>query len=165
MSSWKTVIKPILIGIPIGVTVIDKVGYIARVDGKSMQPLFNPGNVTDYIFLYRWTLRRSDILRGDVISFISPRNPDHIIVKRVIGISGDTVQPSKSDSVLKVPEGHCWVEGDHVGHSMDSHYFGPVSLGLVTAKATAIVWPPSRWQRIKPELRYERLPQNLLPLK
>lgn len=164
MSSWK-LIKPIFYGIPISVTIIDEVGYIARVDGKSMQPLFNPGNVTDYIFLYRLTLRHSSVIRGDVISFISPRNPEHKIIKRVIGIPGDSIQPTKSDTVLKIPEGHFWVEGDHVGHSMDSNYFGPISLGLITAKATAIVWPPSRWQRIRPELRYERLPRNLLPLK
>jgi len=51
---------------------------------------------------------------------------------------------------MQVPEGHCWLEGDHVGHSMDSNTFGPISLGLVTAKATHIVWPPSRWQQLHP---------------
>lgn len=55
-------------------------------------------------------------------------------------------------NVVRVPEGHCWVEGDHTGHSMDSNSFGPVSLGLVTAKATHIIWPPSRWQSMKPLL-------------
>lgn len=49
---------------------------------------------------------------------------------------------------IKVPEGHCWIEGDHTGNSLDSNTFGPVSLGLLTARATYIVWPPARWQRI-----------------
>lgn len=66
-------------------------------------------------------------------------------------------------SVVRVPEGHCWIEGDHIGHSMDSNNFGPVSLGLVTAKATCIVWPPSRWQVIIPFVPHSRLPLNLLP--
>lgn len=165
MSSWKTFLRSIIFGIPLGITIIDEVGYIARVDGKSMQPLFNPSNRTDYIFLCRWALRNSNIIRGDVISFISPKNPEHRIIKRVIGIPGDRILSWKRDNVVVVPEGYCWVEGDHTGHSMDSNHFGPVALGLVTAKATAIVWPPSRWQKIKPELRYERLPLNLLPLK
>jgi len=28
---------------------------------------------------------------------------------------------------VTVPAGHCWVEGDHHGQSMDSNLFGPVS--------------------------------------
>lgn len=165
MSSGRTFLKSILFGIPLTLTIVDKVGYIARVDGKSMQPLFNPNNRSDYIFLCRWTLRVSNIVRGEVISFISPKNPEHRFIKRVIGIPGDKIISPKRDDPVIVPEGHCWVEGDHTGHSMDSNHFGPISLGLVTAKATAIIWPPSRWQFIKPELCYERLPQNLLPLK
>lgn len=51
---------------------------------------------------------------------------------------------------IQVPQGHCWLEGDHIGHSMDSNFFGPISLGLITAKATYIVWPPSRWQQLYP---------------
>lgn len=60
-----------------------------------------------------------------------------------------------------MPEGHCWVEGDHTGHSMDSNCFGPVSLGLVTAKATCIVWPPSRWQYLKSTIPENRVPVNI----
>jgi len=50
------------------------------------------------------------------------------------------------------------VEGDHIGRSMDSNLFGPVSLGLITAKATAIVWPPGRWQGVKSFLPSTRAP-------
>ena len=64
-------------------------------------------------------------------------------------------------SYIRVPEGHCWVEGDHTGHSMDSNSFGPVSLGLVTAKASCIVWPPRRWQTLKLEIPKGRKPMNL----
>lgn len=63
--------------------------------------------------------------------------------------------------IVRIPDGHCWVEGDHAGHSMDSNSFGPVSLGLVTAKATFIVWPPSRWQNIETLLPDNRKPLNL----
>lgn len=167
MSVWKNFVKPLVFGIPIGVTFIDFVGYVARVDGRSMQPLLNPGKRNDFVFLSTWSYRHNQIQRGDVISFISPKNPEHKIIKRVIGIQGDSIQPrrGRADSAVLVPEGHIWVEGDHSVSSLDSNQFGPVSLGLVTAKATAIVWPPNRWQKIKPEIRYERLPSNLLPLK
>lgn len=165
MSLTKHFFKPLAIGFPIGVTFVDFVGYVARVDGKSMQPLLNPDQTKDFVFLSTWSPRHTKIQRGDVVSFISPKNPEHKIIKRVIGIQGDSIQPRKADAAVLVPEGHIWVEGDHTASSLDSNQFGPVSLGLVTAKATAIVWPPARWQKIKPELRYERLPINLLPLK
>lgn len=58
---------------------------------------------------------------------------------------------------MTVPEGHCWIEGDHTGNSLDSNHFGPVSLGLVTAKATYILWPPSRFQKLDSNLPKARL--------
>lgn len=77
-------------------------------------------------------------------------------------VSGDIVRTlGYKREVLRIPEGHCWVEGDHTGHSLDSNNFGPVSLGLVIAKATYIVWPPSRWQCIKRTLPEARIPVNI----
>ncbi|XP_017170751.1 mitochondrial inner membrane protease subunit 2 isoform X2 [Mus musculus] len=60
--------------------------------------------------------------------------------------------------LVKVPRGHMWVEGDHHGHSFDSNSFGPVSLGLLHAHATHILWPPERWQRLESVLPPERCP-------
>lgn len=31
---------------------------------------------------------------------------------------------------------------------MDSNTFGPIPLDIITARATRIVWPPSRWQTL-----------------
>lgn len=81
--------KHVLIGIPVGVTFLNTIGYIARVDGISMQPALNPNiNITDYVFLNRWSIRSLDIKRGDIISLISPKDPDVKIIKRVIGLEG-----------------------------------------------------------------------------
>ncbi|GIY81412.1 hypothetical protein CEXT_239741 [Caerostris extrusa] len=54
----------------------------------------------------------------------SPRDPDELI-KRVIAVEGDTVKASDMLRYVSIPAGHCWVEGDHTAHSMDSNYFGP----------------------------------------
>lgn len=149
--------KSIIIGIPIGITFIDIVGYVARVEGSSMQPYLNPGSKTDYVFLNKWSVRKLDIKKGDVISLISPKNSEVKIIKRVIGLQGECIKTiSFKRPVVKIPDGHCWVEGDHVGNSLDSNSFGPVSLGLVTAKAIAIVWPPSRWQILASDLPVDR---------
>ncbi|KAI4472027.1 integrin alpha repeat domain-containing [Holotrichia oblita] len=35
-------VKSIIVGVPIGITILDTIGYVARVDGISMQPALNP---------------------------------------------------------------------------------------------------------------------------
>ncbi|KYN01451.1 Integrin-alpha FG-GAP repeat-containing protein 2 [Cyphomyrmex costatus] len=141
--------RNVLIGIPIGIAFCDTVGYVARVEGISMQPALNPDlRYPDYVFLNRWAIRNQDIQRGDVVCVVSPKVPNQTLIKRVVGLAGDIIGTHGYKlCTIQVPEGHCWLEGDHVGHSMDSNTFGPISLGLVTAKATHIVWPPNRWQQ------------------
>ncbi|KYQ58744.1 Integrin-alpha FG-GAP repeat-containing protein 2 [Trachymyrmex zeteki] len=141
--------RNVLIGIPIGIAFCDTVGYVARVEGISMQPALNPDlRYPDYVFLNRWTIRNQDIQRGDIVCVVSPKVPNQTLIKRVVGLAGDIIGTHGYKlCTIQVPEGHCWLEGDHVGRSMDSNTFGPISLGLVTAKATHIVWPPNRWQQ------------------
>ncbi|XP_071960697.1 mitochondrial inner membrane protease subunit 2-like isoform X2 [Antedon mediterranea] len=146
-------------------TFFDKVGYFARVDGKSMQPALNPDGTKktsqDIVFLNRWAVKEYVIHRGDVVSMISPREPDEIIIKRIIGIAGDTVRTLKyKNRYVTIPAGHVWIEGDHSAVSLDSNVFGPVSLGLLHAKASMIVWPPHRRQMLKPFVPENRKPIN-----
>lgn len=84
-------VKCVIIGLPIGATFLDSVGYVARVDGISMQPALNPDkSTTDYVFLNRWVVRSFEVKRGDIVSLISPKDPDLKIIKRVVGIQGKT---------------------------------------------------------------------------
>ncbi|CAM2098386.1 unnamed protein product [Caretta caretta] len=92
-------------------------------------------------------------------SIMSPKNPEQKIIKRVIALEGDIVKTiGYKNKYVKIPHGHIWVEGDHHGHSFDSNAFGPVSLGLLHARATHILWPPRRWQKLQPMLPPERIP-------
>uniref|UniRef100_A0A6I8PLX1 Mitochondrial inner membrane protease subunit 2 n=1 Tax=Ornithorhynchus anatinus TaxID=9258 RepID=A0A6I8PLX1_ORNAN len=89
----------------------------------------------------------------------SPKNPEQKIIKRVIALEGDIIKTmGHKNRFVKVPRGHIWVEGDHHGHSFDSNTFGPVSLGLLHAQATHILWPPQRWQKLYPILPPDRVP-------
>lgn len=158
----KLFLKTIILGVPVGITFVDVVGYVARVDGTSMQPSLNPSSITDYVFLNRWSVRFFEVSRGDVVALTSPKDPDQKLIKRIVGLEGDIINThSYKKPFVRVPEGHCWVEGDHIGHSMDSNLFGPISIGLITAKATAIVWPPHRWQGIKSFLPAARAPIHM----
>uniref|UniRef100_UPI003AB0D2F3 mitochondrial inner membrane protease subunit 2-like n=1 Tax=Centroberyx gerrardi TaxID=166262 RepID=UPI003AB0D2F3 len=90
---------------------------------------------------------------------LSPRNPQQKIIKRVIGLEGDFIRTlGYKNRFVRVPDGHFWIEGDHHGHSLDSNSFGPVSVGLLHGRASHIIWPPNRWQRIRPSLPPNRGP-------
>ncbi|KAH9512383.1 hypothetical protein Btru_039365, partial [Bulinus truncatus] len=93
------------------------------------------------------------------VQFRSPKDPSQWLIKRVVALEGDQVKADSCfEEVVDVPKGHCWVEGDNRRCSMDSNNFGPVSMGLITAKATHVIWPPSRWGRLdKKEITGERV--------
>lgn len=59
----------------------------------------------------------------------SPTEPHIRIIKRVVAVANEVVQtlPPYSLPMVRVPEGHIWVEGDEYFHSKDSNTFGPVS--------------------------------------
>ncbi|XP_050353429.1 mitochondrial inner membrane protease subunit 2 [Nymphalis io] len=160
---FRSLFKSLLFGVPIGVTFLDSVGYVARVEGISMQPVLNPESQNkDYVFLSRWSVNDYQVNRGDIISLVSPKNPNQMIIKRVVALEGDVVRTlGYKNKYVRVPEGYCWVEGDHTGHTLDSNTFGPVSLGLISAKALYIVWPPDRWQSLEAKLPENRKPISL----
>lgn len=58
----------------------------------------------------------------------SPNNHKETCVKRVVALAGEWITIPESHDIVKIPEGHCWVEGDHSASSLDSRCFGPVSL-------------------------------------
>jgi len=125
----------------------EKVGYVARVDGGSMRPVLNPGvqPTPDYVVLRRLNGNFDGILRGDIVTSINPHNTRDIYIKRVVGLPGDVVETIRyKRKVLRVPEGHCWIEGDNHKLSIDSNDFGPIPLGLIQSKALGVVKPFDR---------------------
>ncbi|XP_026880360.2 mitochondrial inner membrane protease subunit 2 isoform X1 [Electrophorus electricus] len=149
------------VAVPVTVTVLDRLAYVARVDGSSMQPSLNPegADTFDIVLLNRWSVRNFEVRRGDIVSVVSPKNPKQKIIKRVIALEGDFIKTlGYKNRYVRVPDGHLWIEGDHYGHSFDSNTFGPVSLGLIHGRASHIIWPPNRWQKIRPFVPANRRP-------
>lgn len=74
----------------------------------------------------------------------SPSDPKTLLIKRLIALPNTLVRtlPPYPESTVRVPAGHCWIEGDERFHTRDSNTFGPVPLGLVESKVEYIVWPP-----------------------
>jgi len=85
------------------------------------------------------------------VTFNSVVEPGERVIKRIIGLEGDYVMlhtPGRgNDSMIQVPEGHCWVAGDNLPYSRDSRHFGPMPLALIRGKIIAKVfpWRERRW--------------------
>lgn len=162
---------------------------------ESMAPTIRKGDR----FLVNKVLQRRLPRRGDLIVFLPPHDRELRIVKRVIGLPGDTVRvegnevyvdgrklahrpapapdeapaPAGNRQVVyeanggaayriqwsaaaaetavypatKVPEGHCFVLGDHRDLSLDSRRFGFVPLGDILGRAEYIYFPAQSWSR------------------
>ena len=66
--------------------------YVAQpfiVRGASMDPTFHTG---DYVIIDQITYRFEDPKRGDVIIFQHPDTPSIYLIKRIVGLPGETVE-------------------------------------------------------------------------
>lgn len=137
------------------------------IPSPSMVPTLKVG---DRVVVFR--LNRNPA-RGDIVVFDRPANdpkssPDDpdVLIKRVIGLPGDTVEarggkvyvngkelvesylPSGTETTIAdpitVPTGQVLVLGDNRSQSFDGRYFGTISKNLIVGRAVARIWPVSR---------------------
>ncbi|WZY96052.1 hypothetical protein YC2023_068381 [Brassica napus] len=146
---WQVTKKAFTGGI-IGVTISDRCCSVVPVRGDSMSPTLNPQRnsyLDDYVLVEKFCLQDYKFVRGDVVVFSSPTHFKDKYIKRIVGLPGEWI--SSSRDVIRVPEGHCWVEGDNKASSLDSRTFGPIPLGLIRGRVTSVVWPPQRVDLLK----------------
>ncbi|XP_047083593.1 mitochondrial inner membrane protease subunit 2-like, partial [Lolium rigidum] len=84
-----------------------------------------------------------------LVIFKCPSDHKKDFVKRLIALPGEWIRIPVSQEIIKVPAGHCWVEGDNAARSWDSRSFGPIPLGLIKGRVTHIIWPPSKMGRVE----------------
>ncbi|KAJ8464981.1 hypothetical protein OPV22_027533 [Ensete ventricosum] len=145
-----------------GITISDRYATVYSLTGTSMSPTFTtsspsfPGYLKgDIVLVEKFCLETYKFSCGDVIAFKSPSDHKREFVKRVVALPGDWMQIPDTSDILKIPEGHCWVEGDNKEFSLDSRHFGPIPLGLVQGRVTHVVWPPQRIRKV--ERKFPRL--------
>ncbi|KAF7971825.1 hypothetical protein HWV62_19829 [Athelia sp. TMB] len=123
----------------------------AKMAGPSMEPTL--ANSGEWVVENRlsYNLFPNSIARGDLVTLRSPLDPYRIVCKRVLGLAGDVIcvdptgRLAPSTEHVIVPKGHVWISGDNAAMSRDSRMYGPVSVGLITGKLSARVWPPSKF--------------------
>lgn len=137
-----------------------------EVKGSSMEPNFQNN---EYILTDKISYKFREPVRGEVIIFKAPRNPEVDYIKRVIGLPGDQVKIEKGKvylngqllnetylrdstslfpgsfleegNVFTVPLDEFFVMGDNRPHSSDSREFGPVAKNLIIGRAIIRYWP------------------------
>ncbi len=170
--------------------------------------------IGDRVLVSKLTTRFGEIHRGDVVVFADPDGwlspaadagpttvggrvrdalqfvgvlPDDSeghLIKRVIGLGGDTVaccdddgrvtvngvaidestylrpgdEPSATDFEVDVPAGELFVLGDHRSNSGDSRVNGTVPEDKVTGRAFAVVWPISQWRSLSRPDAFDTVP-------
>lgn len=143
------------------------------VKGASMEPNFHD---REYLIIDEISYRFDEPVRGQVVVFRYPRNPQEYFIKRIIGLPGEEVQIKDGEVIIynkENPEGFILAEpylssenitfnqdedrvligddeyyvlGDNRGASKDSRYFGPVNQSFVIGKVLFRGWPINKAQ-------------------
>jgi len=145
---------------------INAVSARVRVDGFSMIPTLQDG---EFVLVSKLNYQFGNVERGDIIVFHFPMDPEQELIKRVIGLPGDTIgvqngKVSVNGQVLdepyiaatpaysgewQVPDDQLFVLGDNRNDSSDSHSWGFLPFEKVVGKAVVIYWPPPLWEIIR----------------
>jgi len=138
------------------------------VDGRSMEPTFEDG---ERLIVSRVNYLLTTPQRGDVVVFnsLNPNEPGIMLIKRVLGLPGDTVEFREqelyingirveepytrdmcntfrcSDEIWTLAAGEYFVMGDNRNNSQDSRRFGPVPLQNMVGRVVFRYWPPLRF--------------------
>jgi signal peptidase I len=130
----------------------------------SMSPTLLVG---DKVIVNKLEYKFTPVKRGDIVAIYSPLEKKNL-VKRVIGLSGETISFSEDDFVYidgnkldepylpesvipayevktyKIGSNEFFVMGDNRNNSADSRVFGPISIDKIFGKVIFIYGPFSR---------------------
>ncbi|KAM0879333.1 hypothetical protein ACQ4PT_034309 [Festuca glaucescens] len=147
-----SIAKTSAIGSAVGLAISDRYVTIVSMRGDSMHPTLTASDSAfrgDVLLAERGCLDKYKFSRGDVVIFKCPSDHKEDFVKRLVALPGEWIQIPTSREIIKIPAGHCWVEGDNAARSWDSRSFGPIPLGLIKGRVTHIIWPPSKMGRLE----------------
>lgn len=186
-SFWREL--PILILVALVVAVVIKTFFFQAfyIPSGSMIPTLE---INDRVLVNKLSYRFGAVERGDILVFDSPEaididrsflervfrsvgeatgltSPDTVLIKRVIGLPGQTVEvrdnqvyvngnpiaePYLPDGVsmrdepeITIPADQVFMMGDNRNASNDSRRFGTIPRQDIVGRAFVTVWPPGAW--------------------
>lgn len=157
-------IKVVLVLIVIAVLIVIFLGVPLAVDGHSMDPNFQTGEV---VLVQRFNFDAHTIRRGDVVAARFPADPNYTrLIKRVVGLPGDTISaangqisvdgqilneaaytpiygmpPYTEITNITLKDGQYFLSGDNRPGSSDSRLWGPVEASDIEGRVAFIAWP------------------------
>jgi signal peptidase I len=167
-QNWKRLILDILETVILAVILyfgINAISARVRVDGFSMTPTLQHG---EYVLVSSIPYMIGEPQRGDIIVFSYPLDLKQHLIKRVIGLPGETIsivngtvavngqvldEPYIAQSPIyngewTVGEDQLFVLGDNRNDSKDSHQWGYLPIEDIIGKALLIYWPPPEWKLV-----------------
>ena len=133
------------------------------VEGQSMEPNLISGQ---RLLVNKLAYRLGEPARGDIVVIDSPRGTSEKLIKRIVGLPGETVELRGGRVYINgqlieetyhpavgmrpypptiVPPGYYFLLGDNRDHSGDSRVWGSVPRDLIVGRALVSIWPPDRW--------------------
>lgn len=140
-----------------------------KIPSGTMMPTLLKG---DLILADKVIYKKQEPARGDVVVFINPKNAEELIIKRLVGLPGETLEIkdgaiyingqslktppfeklhyynkgeyAQGGKPVTIPNGAYFVLGDYSASSQDSRYFGFVAKSDLAGKAYRIYYPFKR---------------------
>lgn len=133
------------------------------VEGQSMEPNLVDGQ---RLLVNKLAYRFGEPARGDIVVIKSPRGTQEKLIKRIVGLPGETIELRGGRVYIngrlieeyyhpqlgmrpypptKIPPDHYFLLGDNRDHSGDSRVWGSVSSDLIVGRVWISLWPPDRW--------------------
>ncbi len=153
------------------------------VKGASMEPSFEDG---DYLIINEISYRFSSPQRGEVVVFRFPEDPKQFFIKRIIGLSEETVeignnqvkifneqnptglildesnyldpsQTTEGNIRMRLSENEYFVLGDNRLHSSDSRRWGALNRHFIIGKTFFRAWPINKLKIFRSSFLYHPL--------
>jgi signal peptidase I len=163
-------IQSFIISLTVYVLIYHYIAQPQRVVSVSMQPNYFEG---DRLIIEKVSYRFQNPQRGDVVVFRYPENPDILLIKRVIGLPGETITIKENqvfidnklliepylaemntsfpgnflqaEAPYEIPTGQYVMMGDNRSKSGDSRIWGTVAEDHILGQAIFRYWPPNQF--------------------
>ena len=174
LSTFIDALEIVFVSTGVFIAIYFLVGQLLEITGESMVPTFAD---KEQLVAEKISMNFKDLERGEVIIFKHPEQNEKLIIKRVIGLPGDTIliknehvyindimleepyldkdtttrgkRSIRNDVEYKIPENNYVVMGDNRLKSTDSRDWGFLEEDLIVGRGLLVYYPVSHFRIIQ----------------